>query len=80
MNGLDLPGVRFVPFDFTPSENKFKNEVCHGCYLIVTDRDKIEPVKMGVAIVWELRQLFGNQFQIDGVNKLLKNDTGDEGD
>jgi len=74
LNGMEIPGVRFVPMDFTPSESKFKNEVCHGCYVIVTDRQKLEPVQMGVAIVWQLRQLFGEKFEVDKVNRLLKSD------
>jgi uncharacterized protein YbbC (DUF1343 family) len=74
LNALDLPGVRFVPIQFTPDASKFKGEACNGCYVIVTDRDKLEPVKMGVAIVWQLKQLYGEKFQVDGVNKLLKSD------
>jgi uncharacterized protein YbbC (DUF1343 family) len=74
LNELKLPGVAFVPVDFTPNASKFKDERCEGCYVVVTDRAKIEPVKMGVAIVWQLRQLFGNKFEIDGVNRLLKSD------
>jgi len=74
LNALDLPGVRFVPIDFTPTTSKFKTEPCHGCYVIVTDRNKIQPVQMGIAIVCQLHQLFADKFQLDGVNKLLKSD------
>ena len=74
LNALDLPGVRFVPVKFTPDASKFKGESCGGCYVIVADRDVIDPVKMGVAIVWQIKQLFGDKFQIDGVNRLLKSD------
>jgi uncharacterized protein YbbC (DUF1343 family) len=42
--------------------------------VIVTDREKIEPVKMGVTIVWQVKQMFGDKFQIDGVNRLFKSD------
>jgi uncharacterized protein YbbC (DUF1343 family) len=42
--------------------------------VIVTDRKAIQPVRMGTTIVWQLRKLFGDQFHIDGVNKLLKSD------
>jgi uncharacterized protein YbbC (DUF1343 family) len=74
LNDQKIAGVAFVPVEFTPEASKFKAEKCQGCYVIVTDREKIEPVKMGVTIVWELKQLFGDKFQIDGVNRLLKND------
>ena len=74
LNDQKIPGVAFVPVEFTPDASKFKGEKCEGCYVIVTDRQKIEPVKMGVTIVWQLKQLFGEKFQIDGVNRLLKSD------
>jgi uncharacterized protein YbbC (DUF1343 family) len=74
LNDQKIPGVAFVPVEFTPDASKFKGEKCEGCYVIVTHREQIEPVKMGVTIVWQLKQLFGDQFQIDGVNRLLKSD------
>jgi uncharacterized protein YbbC (DUF1343 family) len=74
LNALKLPGVAFVPVEFTPNASKFENKPCQGCYVIVTDREKIRPVRMGVAIVWKLHQLYAEKFEIDGVNKLLKND------
>jgi uncharacterized protein YbbC (DUF1343 family) len=74
LNALKLPGVAFVPVEFTPNASKFKDEPCQGCYVIVTDREKIRPVRMGVAIVWKLHQLYGDKFEIDKVNRLLVND------
>ena len=41
---------------------------------IVTDRKAMEPVRMGVTIVWTLKNLYGEKFEIDKVNRLLKND------
>ncbi|MEA2734132.1 MAG: hypothetical protein QOE14_583 [Humisphaera sp.] len=74
LNDQKIPGVAFVPVEFTPDASKFKGQQCQGCYVVVTDREKIEPVKMGVTIVWQLKQLFGDKFQIDGVNRLFKSD------
>jgi uncharacterized protein YbbC (DUF1343 family) len=74
LNALNLAGVRFVPIEFTPNASKFKGEACQGCYVIVTDRKAIEPVKVGVAIVWQLKKMYGDKFEIDKVDRLLKND------
>jgi uncharacterized protein YbbC (DUF1343 family) len=74
LNALNMPGVRFVPIEFTPTASKFKDQACQGCYVIVTDREKIQPVRMGVTIVWKLNRMYGKQFEIDKVNRLLKND------
>src|SRR5439155_21241499 len=51
LDASDIPGVRFVPIEFTPGASKFKGEVCRGCYVIVTDRKAIQPVRMGTTIV-----------------------------
>jgi uncharacterized protein YbbC (DUF1343 family) len=74
MNTLEIPGARFVPVEFTPTASKFKGERCEGCYVVVTDRKRIKPVQLGIAIVWQLHRMFPNDFKIDGVNRLLKND------
>jgi uncharacterized protein YbbC (DUF1343 family) len=74
LNAQNVPGARFVPVEFTPNASKFKGETCEGCYVVVTDREKLQPVRMGTTIVWQLTQLFGDSFKIDGVNRLYKND------
>jgi len=74
LNEQNIPGVAFVPVEFTPNASKFKGEACQGCYVVVTDREKLQPVRMGTTIVWQLRNLFGDKFQIDGVNRLFKSD------
>jgi uncharacterized protein YbbC (DUF1343 family) len=75
LNNANLPGLRFIPIDFTPISSKFKNELCHGCYVLVTDRAGIEPARTGLTIAFHLKQLFGDAFQIDAVAHLMQNDT-----
>jgi uncharacterized protein YbbC (DUF1343 family) len=74
LNNANLPGLRFIPIDFTPISSKFKNELCHGCYVLVTDRARIEPARTGLTIAFNLKQLFGDTFQIDAVARLMQND------
>jgi uncharacterized protein YbbC (DUF1343 family) len=74
LNAQKIPGVRFVPVEFTPTASRFKDEKCQGCYVIVTDRQAIQPVRMGTTIVWQLKKMYGDQFQFEKVNNLLKND------
>jgi len=73
LNGLMLPGVRFMPYRFTPDASKFKDEPCGGLQIILTDRDAFEPVACGLAMARELKLLFGDDFQIDRVDNLLFN-------
>jgi uncharacterized protein YbbC (DUF1343 family) len=74
LNARNLPGLRFVPTEFTPTSTKFKDQPCQGCYVMVTDRTKLEPARTGLTIAWELKHLFGEAFQIDLVGRLLQND------
>ncbi|QDU71855.1 exo-beta-N-acetylmuramidase NamZ family protein [Mucisphaera calidilacus] len=71
LNSLNLPGVRFVPYRFTPDASKFKGEACGGVQVILTDREAFEPIQTGLSIVRELRLLFGDDFDVDKVNRLL---------
>jgi uncharacterized protein YbbC (DUF1343 family)/CubicO group peptidase (beta-lactamase class C family) len=73
LNGASLAGLRFVPITFTPASSRFSGKVCEGCYIEVTDRAAVEPVRAGLVIAWTLKHLFGDSFKVDGVGKLLNN-------
>lgn len=73
LNQANLPGLRFVPVEFTPTTREFKGQKCQGVYVIVTDREATQPVVSGLAIAWHLRQVFGEQFKIDNVLRLAHN-------
>lgn len=49
----NTPGVRFVPYTFTPTAkyHKFKDQECHGVFVIMTDRDKLNSVLAGLHMV-----------------------------
>lgn len=69
----DLPGVRFYPVEFTPASSKFRGEKCLGVYVLLTDRDRFEPVRTGLTIAWHLRNVHGEAFEFDRVLRLLHN-------
>lgn len=73
LNEVDLPGLRFVPIEFTPNTREFKGQPCFGVYILVTDREAVDPVMSGLTIAWHLRDLFGDKFEIDKVVRLLQN-------
>jgi uncharacterized protein YbbC (DUF1343 family) len=73
LNAAELPGLRFVPIRFTPDSSKFAKQLCSGARVMVVDRTAVEPVRAGLAIAWELKELFGDAYGIDGVGRLLAN-------
>jgi uncharacterized protein YbbC (DUF1343 family)/CubicO group peptidase (beta-lactamase class C family) len=50
LNARGLAGVRFYPVTFTPASSKYAGEACHGVFIIVTDRETIRPVRVGLEI------------------------------
>ena len=67
LNKYNLPGVNFTPIKFSPEEHKYSNEWCEGIYITITDREKLEPVKLGFIIIITLYKMYPEEFDI---NKL----------
>ncbi len=73
LNGLGLAGVRFVPFEFTPTDSKFKGQRCGGVQVLLIDRTRFDPLETGLSIARELEALFGDAFDQEKVDNLLFN-------
>ena len=65
---LKLPGIQIDPIDFTPRKNnavshvRFMDELCHGIYITVSNRDEVKPVETGIAIISALKKLYPENF------------------
>ncbi len=73
LNAARLEGVRFVPVKFTPTAAKFPKQECQGIDIIVTDRLKLKPVRMGLTIIQILRRDYPDDWKPAGLEKLLLN-------
>jgi uncharacterized protein YbbC (DUF1343 family) len=73
LNQRGIPGVRFVPVRFTPNASVFKNEVCGGVNIIITDRVAFRPLVTGIEMALALRSLYPNDWKIDSYLRLLVN-------
>jgi uncharacterized protein YbbC (DUF1343 family)/CubicO group peptidase (beta-lactamase class C family) len=66
LNARELPGIRFYPVTFTPAAGaKLAGQACHGVFMIVTDRDRLRPVRVGLEIASALSRLHGQQFRVE---------------
>lgn len=55
LNERHLAGVRFVPERFTPhapTDHKYGGRTIPGIRIVVTDRDSVQSVRVGAAILW----------------------------
>jgi uncharacterized protein YbbC (DUF1343 family)/CubicO group peptidase (beta-lactamase class C family) len=73
LNKLKLPGVRFEPVRFTPTENVYARSNCGGVRLVVTDRETIRPVTIAFAVARALRERYRTQWTAEKVQNLLVN-------
>jgi uncharacterized protein YbbC (DUF1343 family)/CubicO group peptidase (beta-lactamase class C family) len=72
LNRRAVAGVRFYPVTFTPQDGaRFGGVQCSGVFMIVTDREALKPVRMGVEIASALVRLHGTEFEIDRTARLL---------
>ena len=72
LNAREVPGIRFYPVTFTPSAGaKLGGQACHGVFLIVTDRDRLKPVRVGLEIAAALSKRHGEQFKLEDAAYLF---------
>jgi uncharacterized protein YbbC (DUF1343 family)/CubicO group peptidase (beta-lactamase class C family) len=72
LNRAGLAGIRFVPVRFTPKASVFKDQACGGVNLIVTDRDALNAVDVGVTLAMMLQRHYPTDFALDKVAHLLQ--------
>lgn len=73
LNQKNLAGVRFVPIKYKPNTSVFKDQDCGGINIVITDRDRFKPVRVGLEIATALRILFPNDWKVENYNRLWVN-------
>jgi uncharacterized protein YbbC (DUF1343 family) len=71
LNQLGLPGVRFVPVQFKPTASVFKDEACGGVRIMITDRDKLRPVNIGLAMAHLIHELHPKELDMTKLSTLI---------
>jgi uncharacterized protein YbbC (DUF1343 family) len=62
MGSLDLPGIAFRATRFRPQFGKHAGEVCAGVELHVRDRERLQPVALGLHLVKTIHDLHPDDF------------------
>jgi uncharacterized protein YbbC (DUF1343 family)/CubicO group peptidase (beta-lactamase class C family) len=71
VNARAVPGVRVYAVRFTPAASKFAGEPCSGVFFVVTDREALKPVRLGVEVASALVKLFPAQIDFGKTSLLL---------
>ena len=69
---VSLPGVSFEPIEFVPvklphlsRDPELAGQVCKGVDVNVTDRDRFEPYRAGVALLWAIHSAHPEQLVLN---------------
>ena len=73
LNDAKVPGIRFMPIYFTPTQRQFAGVRCGGVFLIVTDWSRFEPIRLGITMAVQLRKLYPDAWNPEGLLRLLAN-------
>lgn len=73
LNAAGLPGLRFVPLQFTPTYSVHKDQLCEGVSIFITDRSKVRAFRLGMELAAALRRLYPREWQVDRMLGLLAN-------
>ncbi|MGH9733883.1 MAG: exo-beta-N-acetylmuramidase NamZ domain-containing protein [Candidatus Acidiferrales bacterium] len=71
LNARRIQGVRFIPMDFTPTDAKFKGELCHGVSIELLDREALDSPELGIELAAELYKLFPGKFDLNKTLSLV---------
>ncbi len=71
LNARRLPGIRFYPITFTPSSSKYSGQECQGVFMMVTNRNALMPVRVGLEVAGALSTLFGDNYKFENTDRLL---------
>jgi uncharacterized protein YbbC (DUF1343 family) len=73
LNRRAIPGVRFEPEKFTPDSGLYKGELCEGVRVVLTDRDALKTMRMGIEIASALGKLYPGKFDAAKMIELVGN-------
>lgn len=65
LNAYGLEGVHFRPQYFTPTFSKYKDELCGGVFVHITDRDKFDTIKTSWTLLHHIRTNYSEHFKIN---------------
>jgi uncharacterized protein YbbC (DUF1343 family)/CubicO group peptidase (beta-lactamase class C family) len=73
LNEARIPGARFVPIVFTPTQRQYSGTRCGGVYIIADDWSRFDPIRAGIAMAVQLRRLHPDEWKPEGMLRLMAN-------
>ncbi len=73
INSYELPGVKAIGIEFTPSSSKYEGKLCGGVNFIITDWSVFQTLDLGWATASSLRALYPDHWETNRLPVLLGN-------
>lgn len=74
LNNRKLGGIRFYATSFTPTESRFKGKLIEGVRIEITDREKVESVRLGIELACAIEKLYPHKVDWSTAKKLIGSD------
>jgi uncharacterized protein YbbC (DUF1343 family)/CubicO group peptidase (beta-lactamase class C family) len=71
LNEASIPGARFTPIEFVPSERQYKGERCGGVQILIVDWSTFDPIKLGLGLASTLRKGYRDQWKPERLLHML---------
>jgi uncharacterized protein YbbC (DUF1343 family) len=71
LNRRGLPGVRFIPVRFTPRASVHQGTLCGGVNIVVTHRERFQPLRTGLETAASLLRLYADVWKVEAYDRLL---------
>jgi len=73
LNTRGIAGIRFVPITFTPTSSNYSGQACQGVNFVLTDRNGLDALELGIELAAALHKLYPADFKIEKMQGLLVN-------
>ncbi len=74
LNDEEIPGIDFLPTRFTPDASVYEGEDCAGVRFFITDRDRMRPLDVGIALMQAVHDQAGDTFNLEEKGNVLLRD------
>jgi len=68
-----ISGVEFSPADFTPTQDLYAGQLCHGVKIRIAPKGELRSMRMGIEIEYVLRRMYPQNFHVDKTITLIGN-------
>jgi uncharacterized protein YbbC (DUF1343 family)/CubicO group peptidase (beta-lactamase class C family) len=74
LNNRFIPGIRFVPVEFTPNAPyPYADQLCQGVQFVITNRNALDSPEAGIEVAAMLYKLYPTKYHLSAIEPLLAN-------